>query len=443
MTIQSKVSDFLTEYSLWDKALLVGFSGGFDSSCLLDVLHKISKTIKPLKIIAIHYNHNWRGEKAKQEQVNCRKFCQERDIEFYTETAPNNVKHSETEARELRYAFFERGVNIYRGKYRENIVVLTAHNYDDNAETVLYRIAKGTGIVGLKGILPNRDKFYRPLINISRNEIEKYCKLNKIYPNYDDSNDDTIHKRNLIRHEILPLLEQINPDIKKSLNTLSKIAISESEIIDEYISKISEDLYDNNTIKTPIYKTLSKPVQQKIIYNLIYNSEFDYTMETIINICNFIELTLSENKPSKFSLNKNNWIYADKNIIEIIKEPQKTDETIEIKTIGEYSLAGNIFKIDKAKDYKKTNTERKIYADLSDFDKLYIRTRRDGDIIQPLGSSGHTKLKKYLMSKNIPQHRRDELLLLTDGKEILWVCGVGMSEKIKVKTNPTHFLSIN
>lgn len=437
-----KVLEFIEKYQLLDKTILVGFSGGFDSMCLLDILWKLSVRFafekkEKLKLIACHYNHNWRGDEAKLEQENCEKFCKERGIEFYTETAPDDIKKNETQARELRYAFFERAIEKYSAD-----ALFTAHNFDDNAETILYRIIKGTGVVGLKGILPKRGKFYRPLLTTTRAEIEKYCVDNNLCPNDDSSNTEKIHKRNLIRHDILPLLSEINPDVKNALNSLGIIAQSESDIVDEYISEISENLFDGETIKTQEYMKYSKAVKQKIIYNLIYESEFDYTMDTIVHICDFIEKTLKENKPSKFSLGKDAWVYVDKNIIEIINESVKCDRIEKINSMGEYSFEGSVFSIEACKDFEKTNTEKIAYVDLSGFKELYIRTRREGDVIQPLGCSGKMKLKKYLMSKNIPQFKRDNLILLTDENEILWVAGVGLSDKIKTVTNPTHKISV-
>ena len=441
------VLNFIEKYQLSNKTILVGFSGGFDSMCLLDILWKLKVRLsfdekniaapKKINLVACHFNHNWRGDEARKEQENCESFCKERGIEFYTETAPDDIKKNETEARELRYAFFERAMEKYDAD-----VLFTAHNFDDNAETILYRIIKGTGVVGLKGILPKRGKFYRPLLTITRAEIEKYCVENNLCPNEDSSNSEKIHKRNLIRHDILPLLSKINPDVKKSLVSLGYIAQSESDIVDEYISEISKKLFDGGTIKTKEFLNCSKSVRQKIIYNLIYESEFDYTMDTILNICDFIDKTIKENKPSKYSLGADAWIYADRNIIEIIYESNKNNEVIKIDSCGEYSLGGGKFKIEPEQTFIKTKDESAAYVDLSGYNDLYIRTRREGDVIHPLGFSGTMKLKKYLMEKNIPQHRRDKLILLTDGNEILWVAGVGLSDKIKTKDVPTHKISV-
>ena len=151
-----KIIAFLNEYNLNDKTIVVGFSGGYDSMCLLDVLSKIRQKegFFDLNIIAAHYNHNWRGEEALKEQEVCRIFAASKGFEFVTKTAPAGIKKSENEARILRYEFFDEVLEDYDAD-----AVFTAHNKDDNAETILYRVIKGTGLVGLKGISKKRGYF--------------------------------------------------------------------------------------------------------------------------------------------------------------------------------------------------------------------------------------------------------------------------------------------
>ena len=167
--IKDCVEKFINKYNLTG-TFIVAFSGGYDSMCLLDVLSKISDDI-----VAVHLNHNWRGEESRQEEQNCREFANHANIKYYTETLSDDIEKTETAAREARYEFLKKCAK----KFNSNIV-FTAHNYDDNAETVLYRIIKGTGTIGLQGILEHRDIFYRPLLKTSRTEIEKNIKDNKL-----------------------------------------------------------------------------------------------------------------------------------------------------------------------------------------------------------------------------------------------------------------------
>ena len=164
------VADFIDEFGLIDKTIVVGFSGGFDSMCLLDILSKLKSSGKypDMRIIAAHFNHNWRGKEALKEQEVCKLFAAGLGIEFVTKTASGDIKKTENDARLARYEFFEEVYEDYDAD-----AVFTAHNRDDNAETVLYRVIKGTGIFGLKGISRKRNYFYRPLLRVSRSEILK------------------------------------------------------------------------------------------------------------------------------------------------------------------------------------------------------------------------------------------------------------------------------
>ena len=435
--IDSYIKKFIEKYNLQNKTIVVGFSGGYDSTCLLYSLNNLKKEYN-LELVGAHYNHNWRGKTAVEEQKICRKFCEKLGINFYTETAPVDTQKNETVAREQRYQFFENAMK----KYDTNIV-FTAHNFNDNAETLIYRIAKGTGLTGLKGIQEKRENYYRPLLNIPRKDIEKYCKDNGLEPNNDLSNNDTIHKRNLIRHEILPLLKEINPNVIKAINNLSKVTEVELDILDSYINDVKSKVYSNGKILTKEFKKLDKNIAQKIVYEYIYNSEVDYDYRLIENATNFLINAINLDKISKFSLTKDRWLYVDKNTIEIIKSTKKNDEIMKIDTDGEYVYNNKHFFITSTiEPLTISKDESNVLVDLTGFKNLVLRTRKDGDVIEPLGSSGKMKLKKYLMSKNIPQHKRDDLILLCDENEVLWVAGVGLSDKIKVKELSTHRLEI-
>ena len=284
--IIDEVSKFLKKYQLEDKTIIVGFSGGFDSMCLLDVLSKLHNTeeFKELNIIAAHFNHNWRGAEALKEQEICKLFASSKGFEFYTKTGAVPLKKSENEARLARYEFFEDAYEYYDAD-----AVFTAHNRDDNAETVLYRVIKGTGLVGLKGISEKRDYFYRPILNISRTEILKYCEENNLIPNFDSSNDDIQFKRNFLRLNVIPILEKINTNVKDSLCNLAKVARSEDLIIEEYLEILRKNIYDGEKLVSVEYAKLSKPVKFRILHEFVQKLDLDYDYKKINEIYEFIE----------------------------------------------------------------------------------------------------------------------------------------------------------
>ena len=417
--IKEKVEKFINKYNLTG-TFVVAFSGGYDSMCLLDVLSKITKNI-----VAVHLNHNWRGEESRQEEQNCCEFTQKRGIKYYTETLQDNVEKNETAAREARYSFFKKCAKMFNSD-----VVFTAHNYDDNAETVLYRIIKGTGTVGLQGISEHRDIFYRPLLKISRAEIEKYIKFNNLFPNNDSSNLNLKYKRNFLRHRIIPLLQEINPNVKEALNSLSELAKEDNELIN---SKLTGDILTASPIE-----------QKRIIYNILIKHKIDYDREKIENIQKFIE----ENKTSKsgktMSLAENLWLFVNEKKIEVISQTDKNEKEILIKNCGDYEFDGKIFSIQECNKIPSKYPSDKDFIAYICVDKIdfVLRHRKDGDKIHPLGLSGSQKLKKYLNEKKIPQHEKDKLILICSENDVLWVAGIGISEKIKVVNRVTHVISL-
>ena len=445
----TRVADFMNKYNLQDKTIVVGFSGGYDSMCLLDIMSKIKELpgFEDLIVAAAHFNHNWRGEESLREQEICRIFAASKGFEFYVKEAPKGLKKTENEARIARYEFFEEAYEEFDAD-----AVFTAHNKDDNAETVLYRIIKGTGIVGLKGISEKRGYFYRPLLKTKRAEIVDYCNENNLTPNNDSSNSNTIYNRNYLRLNVIPSLEKINVNVKDAVNTLSEIAKSDNDIIEEYLNPIkSRVLKELGKINASEYRELSKPVKMRILHEFIQSLDLDYDYRKVCEIYDFIEENIRQRNGSTKSLATAQWLYADEKTIEVIpakkdlhKEVNKMLE-LEIKEEGKYSYADKVFEIKKFEDKDlfvfPASTSSFAYVDLTDIKyPLTIRTRRDGDVISPFGMTGTMKLKKFLNSKGVPRHSRDNLVLLCSEDEVLWVVGVGLSNKISVKDKPTHVL---
>ncbi len=387
--------------------------------CLLHIVASLAKTLD-IKPIAIHLNHNWRGQESDLEEDVCQKFCLTHEIPFYSEKLPTNIPKTETAAREARYQFFRQCAE----KFNSN-VVLTAHNADDNAETLLYRIAKGTGIDGLQGIAPVREIFYRPLINIYRHEIEQYCKEQKLSPNSDSSNQNTKYKRNLIRKNIMPELEKINKDAKSAINTLCQNARSDREIIAEYLASLSDKF------KTKNFINYSAALQNRIIYEFLTENNFELDKKTVEKIIRFINANSNSKNGKTMSLYSEKLLFVNREEIRLVQAKNAPQY--------KFTIQKCVIKPDKF----PSDSEGIAYVDLSliseDFE---FRHRKDGDIIYPLGAKGSQKLKKYLNEKAIPKDKRDEMFFLCQGKEVLWAPTLGISEKIKVQTNPTHILKM-
>lgn len=460
------VEKFLDEHNLkkLENNFLVGFSGGGDSMCLLDILNQLSKKYS-FKLIALHLNHNWRGEESLNDEVNCKNFCDKHGIEYVSEVLEDGPQ-TESFAREARYNFF-----VKHSKRYPNSCVFTAHTQTDNAETIIYRIIKGTGINGLQGIKPKRiiDDVcvYRPLLTFSTDQIRDYCISKGLVPNIDSSNFDVSYKRNFIRHKIMPLFSEVNSSYEQSIISLSKVAGEESAIVNDYLSSIQEGLFEDGKIITQFFKNLSKETMRKVIFNLVIDNKLDYDYKKIDDIYEFVIANFNSKAGSRYSLTNDLWLFVSSKYIYLITEIKAVKNLNEVKVIseGEWTFSGTdyIFSLQKFSCeihavYPQESYLSKFcagqavfpaaneYLAYVNFDyvglDLTLRTRREGDYIIPFGMFGSMKLKKYLNSRAVAQHDKDNLILLCKDSEVLWVAGVGLSNKLKVVNKPTHVIEL-
>lgn len=248
--VEEQVYNSIKKYNLIEKGdrIVVGVSGGPDSICLLHVLNSLKEKLH-IEIFVAHINHMIR-EEADLETKYVQDFCKKLGIECFIKKidveaiAKKEKKGTEETGRNIRYNFFEEILK----KVNANKIA-TAHNLNDKIETVLLNIIRGSGTVGLKGIEAKRDeKFIRPLIEITREDIEEYCNKNNLDPKYDKTNDETIYRRNKIRNDLIPYIKkEFNPNIIKTIARLSEVATEENDYLDKIIMNSFNDiLLENN-----------------------------------------------------------------------------------------------------------------------------------------------------------------------------------------------------
>lgn len=243
--LQEKVLNTIKKHNLIQKGdnIVIGVSGGPDSMALLHVLYNM-KELLDIQIVVAHINHMLRKE-ADGETKYVQEFCESLQIQCYikkvdiSKQSESQKISTELAGRNARYDFFEEVAQ----KVNANKIA-TAHNANDNAETVMMNLIRGSGVSGLKGIEPIRDnKLIRPIIECTRKEIEKYCEENRLNPKYDKSNSENIYTRNKIRNKLLPYIEEeFNPNIIESLNRLSTIVSKEEAYFHKNVEKLYEEL---------------------------------------------------------------------------------------------------------------------------------------------------------------------------------------------------------
>lgn len=452
-----KVIETIENNSMFSKGdrVVVAVSGGPDSICLLHLLNSIKDRFN-IEICAAHVNHCLRGAEADADEEFVSEFCKQLNIEFYVKRvdinklAKEEKLSSEMAGRKARYDFFEEVRRSFSGNK-----IAIAHNANDRAETILMRIIRGTGLDGMVGIKPIRDEiFVRPLINVSRNDIEKYCLDNKISPRIDKTNLERLYTRNKIRLDLIPyIVNNFNEDVVASLNRLGDIV----SIDNDYIQKNANKKYDiycykdknNIIIKKRAFcehEAIVSRVLRKAINELtgnVYNIEKQHISE-IIHIQN-IGTGKKVYLPNNIVAYNN---YGDiclgiKN--DVIINNTKVSK-INVKDSDEMQFDDFKFKITFLDDKAGVKLTQDEFVKYFDADKtgrnINIRYRKDGDKFKPLGMKVHKKLKDIFINLKIPREDRDSIPLVCFDTEIGWIVGHKISENFKIDNKTKTILKI-
>lgn len=256
--LEEKVLNTINKYEQIKSGdtVIIGVSGGPDSICLLNILNNLKDKLS-INLVVAHINHGLRKE-ADEETKYVEEFCKKIDVPCYikyadiSKMAKDEKCGTEEIGRAVRYNFFEEVFENVKGTK-----IATAHNANDNAETVLMNMMRGSGLAGIKGIDKTRnDKFIRPIIECTRDEIEKYCRENNLDPRYDKSNNENTYTRNKVRNLLIPYIkENFNPNIIETLNRMSELVYED----DMYFNKIVEETYT---------KILVEKTKEQIVLNL-------------------------------------------------------------------------------------------------------------------------------------------------------------------------------
>lgn len=452
-----KVLDTIGQNNMIEKGdrIIVGVSGGPDSMCLLHILNSISEQYC-IEIVAAHINHCLRGEEADRDEEYVREFCNNNNLGFYSikvdinKLAKEKNLSSETAGREARYSFFEKIMKEINGTK-----VALAHNANDQCETVLMRIMRGTGIEGLAGIKPVRDNiFIRPLINITRHEIEEYCSLNNLNPRIDKTNLENIYTRNKVRLELIPYIRKnFNEDI---INVINRLATN-MDMDRDYIESMAEKSFkqysiinnDRVIISKDAFKEHRSIVTRMIRYGICTIKGNLYNYEKV-HIDEIIEL--QKNKTGKELLLPGNIKiinnYSDIHIFKNLSNNHIEDNNEYILKLGSnYINNGMIVRLEllSVNDVSELNKNDNIKC--FDFDKIngkiMLRYRKDGDRFTPMGMKGSKKLKDFFIDLKIPKEERNKIPLICFNTDIAWVVGYRISENFKVEKTTKNILKIN
>lgn len=447
---EEKVIRFIASRSLINKGdkILVALSGGPDSVFLLYFLYKFSNKYK-IKLGAFHLNHKLRGKNSENDQKFCRSLCKDLDVPLFeasvnVQSVARKMKSSVEEAgRFSRY----RLLNKVSSKNGFNKIA-TAHIKDDNTETILLKLIKGSGIAGMTGIPEKRDKIIRPVLCLSKKEIIDYLNTNKIGYRLDESNFSIDYERNFLRQNIIPLIkDRLNPSLDETLFNSSFIFKSLKDFIDKYVTEVTAAIVTSKKNELIINIQEQKKYHQFLVAETLRSvvSEKWNISLSFEDVNSTLKLLLSQSG-TFLELQNNLMIYRDreriiirKKVIErIIEEyPIKPDNLI-ITKYGKFSIK---FIKQKKLQFKSDNNVEYISADHIS-EKLTLRIWQAGDKFIPLGMKSEKKVSDFLIDIKMSRLDKQKQYVLTDGNKIIWLVGKRIDNRYKITDKTKKVLEL-
>lgn len=455
MKLADKVLKIIENEKLIEKDdnVLIGISGGIDSTVMVDILFEISRKIQ-FKIALAHLNHQLRGEESTRDEKFTNNLAEKYSLELHTRKA--NVKEYaksrgislQHAGRDLRYAFFDE----LSGTYNFNKIAV-AHNCDDQIETFLLRITKGTGIRGLLSIPVKRGKIIRPFLNVYRYEIDGYAENRSIEYVKDSSNDKIVYERNYIRKKMVPLLEKMNPAFKDKVIFLLQDLTAVNMFYDnnalEFINK--QKKIENNDISYEIeaLKSIDEETRFRVIVYTFAKIEPDFNplrehSRLIENILTSEKPNLMLAMPHGIRVKKiyKNIIFTKKHILPDIVDvfPLNTGKNFlePLSLEIDVSLVSGNIKINYPTDNRCI-----AYFDVDKMGNMAVRTFLNGDRFVPLGMNNTVKLKDFFISQKIPVEERRRIPLLVSGEDIIWVIGYRIDQRYRISENTKNILKVS
>lgn len=436
ISLTNRVRTTIRERKLFregDRLVLVALSGGADSVALLCVLRELG-----YETVAAHCNFHLRREESDEDAAFVEGLCRELNVRLHridfdtVRYARERSISIEMAARELRYEWF--------GQLRKELAieyVAVAHHADDNAETMVLNLCRGTGINGLCGMPYKRnDGVVRPLLDATRDEIEAYLLDRKITYRTDSSNEDTRFRRNLVRHRIMPLLKELNPSLQEALlRTRENL-----EGVAAFYSKATEDFHDSlrTTASISIREVEETPAPFTLLYDLLH--PYGFNRDQIREVA-----TSLDNPPGAAFYSSSHRLLRERGRLTVLPLSSKTEVS---KPFG-LEIGDSFLDLPDGKrlswqrgtpadlgleDLRLPNTKLLLPLSLvqSSPEGLCVRRPQPGDRIYPYGMNGCKRVSRFFIDRHVPRSRREEAWLLSRGTEVVWIMGYAADRRFAI-----------
>ena len=426
--------------------ILIGLSGGMDSVCLFHILRELN-----CRLEAVHVHHGIRGAEADRDEAFAKTLCEKYEIPFhgfrFDVPGISKLKHMSVEeaGRMVRKAVFEEVSKQCGAKY-----IALAHHGNDRAETFLFNLSRGTGVRGLSAMKPVQGNIIRPLLWAGREEIEHYVQKNAYDFVEDATNASEQYTRNRIRHQVIPLLKEVNPNCVAHICGAAEKLSAVSAYIDreaEKLCRLSAVMYQNEVhiLKYAFYQgdeVLRIPVLQKCVEYLC-GSLANITEEHLEKLLELFEMQTGKEIHLPYRIGAER---TYEGIRMFFREERVSLKPVEITGEGTYVFGGLTFQVSVEPWDERKIFPIKNYTKCFDYDKItgkvFLRTRESGDYLEINKNHGRKSLQDYLVNEKVPKDERDRVVLFGCGSHILWVVGRRISEYYKVTKETKKVLKV-
>ena len=420
-------------------SVTVALSGGADSVALLSVLCALSDELG-VKVYAAHLNHCLRGAESDRDEAFVREICHKLNIPLFCEKADvlkfaeQNGLSIELAAREVRYSFLER-VSVG--------AIATAHTASDNIETFIHNAVRGTGLKGLCGIPYVRGRFVRPMLNVTRTDVEEYCRENNLSFQIDSTNMDEQYTRNFIRHSVIPKLREINTAAVKNVSALCDNLSDDADYLKIVAKRATDELLSDKGIDVAGLQKLHPAIKSRVIANVYERMLKTCPQRVHINAV----LNLVENGEGRVSV-QNDFVaeiskgflrFYNLKVTGISGEIEIDSFPFEIQNIEIRCVSFEEFD-------KFTKFNNLLLYQVADYDKicgsLKCRSRKPADKIG-LENRGCTKTFKNLFNEaGFSKEQRDKLVVLSDEKGVVWLQNFGFDRRVAIDETTKNIIVI-
>ncbi len=415
--------------------LLVAVSGGADSMALLHLLHATGRELE-----VAHCNFLLRDSESDGDMQLVKDYCAQLDItlhvkRFETEAyAEENKVSIEMAARDLRYEWFndlleQQGLNA----------IVTGHHGHDSIETFFLNLVRGAGVKGLSGMSFRNDNIIRPLLECSSDEVQEYCKVKQIPYREDSSNSDTKFLRNKIRHEVIPVLESINPSFFKTmLNNMSHIKEAE-QLLENEVDRFRNEILveEHGKVLIPISKLELFPQKQSILFEVLRPYGFNTT------VVDDLVAHLDGISGKQFFSETHRLIKDRHNLLVVKRENIDVDHfwLDEGETQSPLSIGVKLYDIPEDFKFSKDNNLVQLDADTIEL-PLLVRKWKQGDSFMPLGMSKFKKVSDFFIDNKFSLLEKEEAWLIVSGEDIIWIAGHRIDDRVKTTKRTKRILEL-